>query len=338
MNFRRPFAVLVLLTFLVAALGAFVTCLQNSEISLSHILRGGLHGVCMGLPGLFIAIFIFPYIKPWRRRLPLILDVLFFSGFYFLLILAGRGFAFWVTGARDFALLGRDENFAGAVVIALMLTIFGNFILKLSRIIGRNELFNFFVGRYRRPQLEHRMIMFLDLKGSTTITERIGDLKYLRLLDQFFLRMTPALRASGGSIHKYIGDEAIITWPHRATAATGLEFVRQFRQRIDQDAPFFEQRFGLQPRFRASLHYGEILIGEVGDIKKEIAYLGDALNTAARLIDFGKTTGYPVTVSESVPGISEWSAKTDLGSHQLKGKEGSLRLYGVKQFQETPTP
>lgn len=332
MNFRRPFFVFALLSLVVAVLGTFVTSIQNSDPSAANVLRGALHGTCMGVPGLFLAIFVFPFIKSWRRRLPLVLDVFLFSGFYFFLILLGRGFAFWITGDRAFSLIGRDENFAGAVVIALLLTIFGNFILKLSRIIGRNELFNFFVGRYRRARREHRMIMFLDLRGSTSITEQIGDLEYLKFLDQFFLRMTPALRATGGSIHKYIGDEAIITWRGRfATASNGHTFIRHFRKRLSDDAGFFEQTFARQPEFRASLHYGEILIGEMGDVKKEIAYLGDSLNTAARVIEFGKTTGYALVVSEAVPGLAEIEDKAALGSHRLKGKVEMIELFGIKQ-------
>jgi adenylate cyclase len=51
------------------------------------------------------------------------------------------------------------------------------------------------------------------------------------------------------------------------------------------------------PSFRASLHYGEIVAGEIGDVRREIAYVGDTLNVAARLLDAAKTLGHDVLVS-----------------------------------------
>ena len=44
------------------------------------------------------------------------------------------------------------------------------------------------------------------------------------------------------------------------------------------------------PEFRAALHCGEIVAGEIGDVRREIAYVGDTLNVAARLLDAAKTT------------------------------------------------
>ena len=51
------------------------------------------------------------------------------------------------------------------------------------------------------------------------------------------------------------------------------------------------------PEFRAALHCGEIVAGEIGDLRREIAYVGDTLNVAARLLDAAKTLGRDVLVS-----------------------------------------
>ena len=51
------------------------------------------------------------------------------------------------------------------------------------------------------------------------------------------------------------------------------------------------------PAFRAALHCGEIVAGEIGDVRREIAYVGDTLNVAARLLDAAKTLGHDVLVS-----------------------------------------
>ena len=56
-------------------------------------------------------------------------------------------------------------------------------------------------------------------------------------------------------------------------------------------------RFGAVPEFRAALHCGEIVAGEIGDVRREIAYVGDTLNVAARLLDAAKTLGHDVLIS-----------------------------------------
>src|SRR5205814_6636804 len=59
----------------------------------------------------------------------------------------------------------------------------------------------------------------------------------------------------------------------------------------------YRRRFGVVPEFRAALHCGEIVAGEIGDVRREIAYVGDTLNVAARLLDAAKTLGRDVLVS-----------------------------------------
>ncbi len=54
------------------------------------------------------------------------------------------------------------------------------------------------------------------------------------------------------------------------------------------------------PVFRASIHYGEIVAGEIGDVRREIAYVGDTLNSAARLLDAAKELSHDVLASEDL--------------------------------------
>ena len=54
------------------------------------------------------------------------------------------------------------------------------------------------------------------------------------------------------------------------------------------------------PQFRAAGHYGEIVAGEIGDVRREIAYVGDTLNVAARLLDAAKELGRDVLVSDEL--------------------------------------
>ena len=98
-------------------------------------------------------------------------------------------------------------------------------------------------------------------------------------------------------IHKYVGDEAILTWTSAITLGDCLACPFIARDFMEANRQSYLKRFGAVPSFRASLHYGEIVAGEIGDVRREIAYVGDTLNVAARLLDAAKTLGRDVLIS-----------------------------------------
>jgi class 3 adenylate cyclase len=71
---------------------------------------------------------------------------------------------------------------------------------------------------------------------------------------------------------------------------------------IEERRDHYLARYNSVPTFRASLHYGEIVAGEIGDVRREIAYVGDTLNSAARLLEAAKEMGRDVLASEDLLG------------------------------------
>ena len=59
----------------------------------------------------------------------------------------------------------------------------------------------------------------------------------------------------------------------------------------------YTRDFGTVPRFRAGLHGGMVTAGELGDLRRQIVFVGDILNTAARLEEYAKRTGLDLVVS-----------------------------------------
>lgn len=62
-----------------------------------------------------------------------------------------------------------------------------------------------------------------------------------------------------------------------------VDFYYQFKVDLEAKKERFERKYGFIPEFAASLNSGNIMVAEVGEIKNEIAYHGDVLNTAARI-------------------------------------------------------
>ena len=147
--------------------------------------------------------------------------------------------------------------------------------------------------------------------------------------------VTESIVAQRGAIYKYVGDEIIVTWP----LAAGLRDAHCVHacfdalEQLDERAKAYIRDFGHRANFRAALHCGPVAIGELGTIKMEIAFLGDTMNTAARLQQACRDTGQRVLASAALvnrlaalpPGI----AKRSIGRLRLRGKENEIELYAL---------
>jgi adenylate cyclase len=90
--------------------------------------------------------------------------------------------------------------------------------------------------------------------------------------------------------------------------------------------------FGAEPKLRAALHAGPLVVGEMGDLKREIVMLGDTMNTAARIEGACRSLAKDVIASAAaldlVPLPAAVSAQS-LGVVALRGKESELELFAL---------
>ncbi len=96
-----------------------------------------------------------------------------------------------------------------------------SFIRQMITQVGGRVLLNLIMGKYRHPKQEERIFMFLDLKSSTTIAERLGHAQFSRLLQDCFQDLTDTTIKHDVEIYLYVGDEAVLTWK----AADGIRNV-----------------------------------------------------------------------------------------------------------------
>jgi adenylate cyclase len=121
----------------------------------------------------------------------------------------------------------------------------------------------------------------------------------------FWRSSTPSSRdivANGGESHKYVGDEVIALW-RLALGRSDAAIVRacfSARARLDARRGVYERAFGEGAEFRAAPHAGVVAVGEIGLYKKEIAVIGDPMNTAARILDACRELGYPTLASSTL--------------------------------------
>ena len=220
----------------------------------------------------------------------------------------------------------------GLVVFAFGFLI--NFGLRIQSLVGPRVLFNFLIGKYHRPQREERAVVFIDLADSTSLAEKLGDLRVQELIARFFFDIARPIDEFRGEIHRYIGDAVVLTWQIDVARAEALPLKCVFaaRRSMNDRAAEYLREFGVVPQFRAGAHVGSIVAGEVGDRRREIVYIGNTMNTAARLQQACKELKQEFLVSETflenmptVPGVMS----TDLGFIELAGKSERLRVFGL---------
>lgn len=195
---------------------------------------------------------------------------------------------------------------------------------------------NYLVGRYTKPRQELRIFMFLDMRSSTTIAEKLGHGRYFELLNDVYADITDPVVYSRGRIYQYIGDEVSVTWPLRR----GLKDHRcircffRIREKLAKRETYYREKYGIVPQFKAGFHYGEVTTGEVGLVKKEVIHSGDVVNTAARIQNTCNTYGVDLLISKPLLDIlrlpEKQFRKRLVAEIPLKGKREEVSLWTVE--------
>ena len=269
------------------------------------------------------------------RRLPLVAYFALKFLFYVVVIVGGLVLirVVFATGAEAPAKL--DVIFTRALGFAVAMSIFGNLIFVFGGLLGLGTLKNLLTGRYVQPRREERAFLLIDMKNSTGVAERLGPVRFHALLNDFFRNVSDAALECDAEIHKYVGDEAILTWPDDDAVADNDCLACAFvaRDRIAVDAYRYRRRYGVVPEFRAALHRGEIIAGEIGDVRREIAYVSDTLNVAARLLDAAKQLGRDVLVSTDLlerTTLPEGVKAEKLPTLKVRGREAPLEIAALE--------
>ena len=201
---------------------------------------------------------------------------------------------------------------------------------------GKGVILKMLVGHYRKPREVVRILMFLDLKSSTTIAEDLGHLKYSQFIQDCFYYLNRIVNKYDAEIYQYVGDEAVLTWTHKR-GTSNLNCVKlffEFENKIRRHSKYYMKRYGIVPEFKAGLHSGKIIIAEVGTVKKELAYHGDVINTTSRIQEQCNEYNESLLISEEF--LLELNLGTkfkavSLGDELLAGKTEELKLFAIRK-------
>ncbi|MBL7127555.1 MAG: adenylate/guanylate cyclase domain-containing protein [Ignavibacteria bacterium] len=239
----------------------------------------------------------------------------------------------------DSPLLRYTELFSGNMFIAssiytaIMILVI-SFIKQMSNKFGPGVLLPMLLGKFRKPSVEERIFLFMDLKDSTTYAEKLGHIKFSEMIQDCFMDVNRVIPSFNAEIYQYVGDEVVLSWRIKEGLINMncIKYFFAFQEKLKRRKDYYESRYGFVPQFKAGVNLGNVTVAEVGDIKREIAYHGDTINTAARIQGVCNTYGKSFIISEMLKDQIQWDdlfTTEFIDSIKLKGKEKEVKIYSV---------
>lgn len=185
-----------------------------------------------------------------------------------------------------------------------------------------------------RMKLAEATVLFADLAGFTSVSEKASPQQVAELLESYFTHAVEAIFDAGGTLDKFIGDCVMAFFGAPVPLADHARRAVQAALRIQeaQSSLNLEQaRRGLPAlRVRIGIQSGPVMVGDVGS-KKRVDYtvLGNTVNVAARL-ESGVAEPGEITIGAETQRLLAGAFPTEpLGEFQLKGLEQRVRAYRV---------
>jgi len=206
--------------------------------------------------------------------------------------------------------------------------------LQVGDKYGPGVFGSFLLGKYFKPKREERIFMFLDLRSSTSIAERLGEVRYFNFIKDVFKDVTPAILYSKGEIYQYVGDEVVVSWKmeNGIEQANCINCFFKVQSALLKRNDYYKETYdGIKPEFKAGLHYGYVMAGEIGIVKRDIVFSGDVLNTTARIQSKCNEHGVNILLSKYL--LDKLALKQNafhpkaIGDTLLRGKQEEVALY-----------
>jgi len=187
-------------------------------------------------------------------------------------------------------------------------------------------------------------ILFTDLAGFSTFSERLGPVELTALLNDYLSEMTDIILAEGGTLDKYEGDAIIAFWnapleqPDHAERA--CRAILRCQRRLAELRDDYLKRAGAALHMRAGLNTGDVVVGNMGSRKRfNYTILGDAANLASRLEGANKAFETKVMISESTwRKVSNAFCGRKLADLRVVGRKTAVGVYELTGFEGERVP
>jgi class 3 adenylate cyclase len=188
----------------------------------------------------------------------------------------------------------------------------------------------------------HEMtVLFIDLKGFTSISEALEPFDLVLVINNFFSHMTDAISDNNGVVDKFMGDAVMAYWgppfnnaEEHATLAckaalSALDHLEKFREDVREKLG--SKADDLKIDLRIGISTGDMIVGTIGSrASMNFTVMGDPVNLGARLEGANKTYGTHILISERTYEMAQQSIRCrEIDLIRVMGKSKSTRIYEV---------
>lgn len=335
-NLVRKLKTLALICLFTSFAGVIYQLVGELRLDYKSVLLGFPLGLGFGLLELFAFQSIQMRFRQWSFTKMLIIKTLLYTAVIYSVTLSIIIPAGFVEGHKLSEIPALLSSMSQLVLVLYTLIIYGLlvFFLQVNHLLGEGVLSKFIRGKYHKPREEERIFMFLDMKSSTTIAEQLGHVRFYALLNDLFHEISFPVLQTKAEIYQYVGDEVVLTWEVEDGLENSncLKTFFMFQERLEKNSESYLKNFGVRPQFKAGLHFGKVISAQIGDLKREIVYNGDVVNTTARIQSECNTYQRDCLVSgalmdrlKNMNGF-RWEK---IGAVTFRGKETQVELYSV---------
>ena len=339
-NRIRKFKTLALICLFTSFAGVIYQLINEVRLDYNSVLIGFPLGLCFGL----LELFVLQGAEMRFHKWPFTRIIIFKTLLYTVVIYAVTLFLTVIMGLIE----GRNMTELPAFLVSLehlvlvvyTLVIYSLllFFLQINTLMGEGILWKFIRGKYHKPREEERIFMFLDMRSSTTIAEQLGHVRFYTLLNELFHEISQPALQTKAEIYQYVGDEVVLTWEvgDGLKNSNCLKAFFMFQENLHRNSRKYIKKFGVRPEFKAGLHFGKVISAQIGDLKREIVYNGDVLNTTSRIQNecnkYNRNCLVSGTLMNRLRQVNGFIWEK-IDTVTLRGKETEMELFSVSLVQ-----
>ncbi|HEX5364784.1 MAG TPA: adenylate/guanylate cyclase domain-containing protein [Gallionella sp.] len=194
-------------------------------------------------------------------------------------------------------------------------------------------------GLNRTGESRQITVLFSDIRGFTTLSERHTPQEIVALLNRYFTLQVEVVFRHGGSLDKFIGDAIMAFWGaplddarHAQNAVAAAlemaEVLQRFKQELGESGLEFDVGIGL--------HSGPAVVGLIGsEQRREYTAIGDTVNLASRIEGLTKGVSRILVSRDTMELCGDEFDFKSFGSYKVKGREQEVELFAPTKKEMT---
>ncbi|MBU0689683.1 MAG: adenylate/guanylate cyclase domain-containing protein [Gammaproteobacteria bacterium] len=194
-------------------------------------------------------------------------------------------------------------------------------------------------GLSRQGESRQITILFSDIRGFTTLSEKRTPEQVVELLNRYFSLQVEVVFRHGGSLDKFIGDCIMAFWgaplddpdhaKHAVEAALEMgEVLQKFKKELGEEDATFDVGIGI--------HSGPAVVGLIGsEQRREYTAIGDTVNLGSRIEGLTKGVSRILVSRETMQACGDAFEFQSFGSFKVKGREQEVELFAPSRKGES---